>query len=250
MIDFKRVSKLYPNGHSALLDVSFSVSAGELVFVAGRSGAGKSTLLKLMALIERPSRGEVLVKGHPIQRLSPARIPYYRRQIGVVFQDHQLIVDRTVFDNVALPLKIHGSSDEVIQRRVMAVLERVGLDGKAWMFPPDLSGGEQQRVGVARAMVNRPALLLADEPTGNLDTRLSLEIFGLFEQFSALGTTVIIATHDLALTTRFNYRTLHLSNGHLTETTANAVGDLVLGDEQTIGKNQNIADLETDAASV
>ncbi|MEJ2743644.1 MAG: ATP-binding cassette domain-containing protein, partial [Gammaproteobacteria bacterium] len=158
---------------------------------------------------------EIFVLGHPIQRLPAHRIPHYRRQVGVIFQDHQLILDRTVFDNIALPLRIHGMSDENIHRRVRAVMSRVGLEGKAWQYPASLSGGEQQRVGVARAMVNRPGLLLADEPTGNLDPRLSLEIFRLFEQFSRLGTTVIIATHDTSLTEQFDYPRVHLHNGHV-----------------------------------
>ena len=215
MIEFKGVSKHYANGHSALVNVDLSVSQGELLFITGHSGAGKSTLLKLLALLERPSEGEVLVLGHPIGHLPPNRIAHYRRQVGVIFQDHQLILDRTVFDNVALPLRIHGMPDEDIRRRVRAVMSRVGLEGKAWQYPPSLSGGEQQRVGIARAMVNRPGLLLADEPTGNLDPELSLEIFRLFEQFSQFGTTVIIATHDTSLTDRFDYRQVHLHNGHL-----------------------------------
>jgi len=219
MIEFKGVSKYYANGHSALVNLNLKVAQGELIFIAGHSGAGKSTLLKLLALLERPSEGEVLVLGHPIQKLPASRIAHYRRQVGVIFQDHQLILDRTVFENVALPLRIHGMSDEDIRRRVRAVMTRVGLEGKAWQYPPALSGGEQQRVGIARAMVNRPGLLLADEPTGNLDPELSLEIFHLFEQFSQLGTTVIIATHDVALMERFGYRQVHLHNGHLVDST-------------------------------
>jgi cell division transport system ATP-binding protein len=215
MIEFKGVSKHFTNGHSALVSIDLSVKQGELLFITGHSGAGKSTLLKLLALLERPSEGEILVLGHPIQRLAAHRIPQYRRQVGVIFQDHQLILDRTVFDNIALPLRIHGMRDQDIRRRVRAVMARVGLDGKALLYPPALSGGEQQRVGIARAMVNRPGLLLADEPTGNLDPDLSMEIFRLFEQFSELGTTVIIATHDTMLTERFNYRQVHLHNGHI-----------------------------------
>jgi len=215
MIEFRGVSKHFTNGHSALVNINLSVSQGELLFITGHSGAGKSTLLKLLALLERPSEGEIFVLGHPIQRLAAHRIPHYRRQVGVIFQDHQLILDRTVFDNIALPLRIHGMRDEDIRRRVRAVMARVGLEGKAWLYPPALSGGEQQRVGIARAMVNRPGLLLADEPTGNLDPELSLEIFRLFEQFSELGTTVIIATHDTTLTEQFHYRGVHLHNGHI-----------------------------------
>lgn len=224
MIEFRDVSKHFANGQSALVNINLSVGQGELLFVTGHSGAGKSTLLKLLALLERPSEGEILVLGHPIQRLAAHRIPHYRRQVGVIFQDHQLILDRTVFDNIALPLRIHGMRDDDIRRRVRAVMARVGLEGKAWLYPPALSGGEQQRVGVARAMVNRPGLLLADEPTGNLDPALSLEIFRLFEQFSELGTTVLIATHDTTLTDRFNYRQVHLHNGHILSAAQTAHG--------------------------
>ncbi len=225
MIEFKDVSKHYANGHSALVSLNLQVEAGELLFIQGHSGAGKSTLLKLLALLERPSQGEILVQGHPIQKIPLSRIPYYRRQIGVIFQDHQLLTEKTVFENVALPLKIHGIDDHDIQRRVRAALSKVSLEGKAWMYPASLSGGEQQRVGIARAMVNRPGILLADEPTGNLDPELSAEIFQLFSLFSDLGTTVLVATHDLALIDRFNYRSVHLSHGHLVQVKSGTYSD-------------------------
>ncbi len=215
MIRFTNVSKRYPGGHEALRDVSFHLAPGEMAFLTGHSGAGKSTLLKLIALIERSSGGQVVVKGQNLNKLGRRKIPYHRRNIGVIFQDHRLLFDRTVFDNVALPLIIAGYSHDEIGRRVRAALDKVGLLGKEKLYPITLSGGEQQRVGIARAVVNKPALLLADEPTGNLDPQLSKEIMGIFEQFNRVGVSVLIASHDHALIRSLNKRVLMLDHGAL-----------------------------------
>jgi cell division transport system ATP-binding protein len=199
MIRFDNVSKRYSEGHDALLGVSFELAAGEMAFLTGHSGAGKSTLLKLIMLIERASRGQVLIGQRSLNRVTTSQIPYLRRQIGVVFQDHHLLFDRSVFDNVALPLQISGMSPRDQGRRVRAALDKVGLLNKETHNPLALSGGEQQRVGIARAIVNKPAILLADEPTGNLDPELSAEIMQLFQDLNSVGVTVLIATHDIAL---------------------------------------------------
>jgi len=215
MITFIQASKRYPGGHDALLNVSFELQQGEMAFLTGHSGAGKSTLLKLIALIERTSRGQVLVNGENTAKVKRWRIPYFRRKIGVIFQDHQLLFDRTVFDNVALPLVIAGYASAEIGRRVRAALDKVGLLHKEKSYPIALSGGEQQRVGIARAVVNKPALLLADEPTGNLDPELSWEVMQTFEQFRQVGVTVLVASHDLELINRMGHRILSLKNGKL-----------------------------------
>jgi cell division transport system ATP-binding protein len=215
MIRFDKVCMQYSADRVVLKDISFSVQRHEMVFITGRSGAGKSTLLKLLAVMERPTSGQIFVNEQPVHNLGAAAIPYYRRQIGVVFQDHQLLTDRTVFDNVALPLVITGCDDSDIGRRVRAVLDKVGLLKFEKCLPHQLSGGQQQRVGIARAMVNRPAILLADEPTGNLDPQLSIETLGLFKKFADLGTCVLIATHDLALIQYFNTRVLELNEGRM-----------------------------------
>ncbi len=215
MITFDDVSKSYPNGHQALSHVSLHVEAGEMVFVTGHSGAGKSTLLRLVALVERCTQGQVLVGGQNLGKLRAGRVPYYRRRIGITFQDHRLLPDRTVFDNVALPLVIAGYGHQETGRRVRAALDTVGLLGKERQLPEALSGGEQQRVGIARAVVNRPAVLLADEPTGNLDPELSREVMGLFERFHQVGVTVLIASHDLALIRRLGKRIVSLHSGRL-----------------------------------
>ncbi|RMD71110.1 MAG: cell division ATP-binding protein FtsE [Gammaproteobacteria bacterium] len=214
MIRFIQVSKRYPSCE-ALRHVSFHLAPGEMAFLTGRSGAGKSTLLKLIPLIERPSSGQVLFQGQNINRLRPRQIPWLRRRVGMVFQAHRLLEDRTVFDNVALPLIIEGLPYREVGRRVRAALDRVGLLGKERLYPVQLSGGEQQRVGIARAVVNRPPVLLADEPTGNLDPELSFEIMKLFERLHQLGTTVLIASHDTALIARMGYRVLSLNQGRL-----------------------------------
>ncbi|MDZ7803710.1 cell division ATP-binding protein FtsE [Thiohalophilus sp.] len=215
MIRFTSASKRYPGGYEALTNVSFHMPAGQMAFLTGHSGAGKSTLLKLIALLERPSRGQVLINNQNLARVGRRRIPYFRRNIGIIFQDHQLLFDRTVFDNVALPLIIAGQPQREIGRRVRAALDKVGLLNKEKAYPITLSGGEQQRVGIARAVVNKPLLLLADEPTGNLDPTLSAEIMGIFEDFSQVGVTVLVASHDLALISSLPYRRLTLEQGRL-----------------------------------
>ncbi len=215
MLRFEGVSKCYDNGREALKEVSFEVSTGELAFVTGHSGAGKSTLIKLTALVERPSRGRVLVGGIDLASLRRHHVPYHRRRVGVVFQDHRLLTDHTVFDNVALPLRVCGVRGREIGRRVRAALEMVGLRGREHSFPDGLSGGEQQRVGIARAVVHRPPLVLADEPTGNLDPQLSIDVMHLLEAFNRIGTTVIVATHDLGLIRRLPHRVLELRQGVL-----------------------------------
>lgn len=215
MIRFSEVYKRYTNQHEALSGLSFELGKGEMAFLTGHSGAGKSTLLKLIALIERSSQGQVWVNNQNLTRLPKWKVPYYRRKIGLVFQDHNLLHDRTVFDNVALPLIIAGENHREIGRRVRAALDKVGLLGKERSLPIALSGGEQQRVGIARAVVNRPPVLLADEPTGNLDPELSREIMHLFEQFNQVGVTVFIATHDQELINRMPYRQITLQQGRL-----------------------------------
>ncbi len=215
MIRFTHASKRYPGGHDALQDVTFHMPPGQMAFLTGHSGAGKSTLLKLIALLERSSRGQVFVNGQNLARVTRRRIPYLRRNIGIIFQDHQLLFDRTVFDNVALPLIIAGYPQREIGKRVRAALDKVGLLGKEKVYPVTLSGGEQQRVGIARAVVNKPPLLLADEPTGNLDPELSREIMRIFEDFSQVGVTVLVASHDLALIETLPYRVLRLQDGRL-----------------------------------
>jgi len=215
MINFIDVYKRYPNKHEALSGLSFQLEAGEMAFLTGHSGAGKSTLLKLIALIERSSHGQVLINNQNLSRLSARKVPYYRRQIGFVFQDHHLLHDRTVFDNIALPLIIAGINHRDISRRVRAALDKVNLLGKERSLPVALSGGEQQRVGIARAVVNRPPILLADEPTGNLDPELSREIMNLFQQFNQVGVTVVIATHDHDLIQTLPYRRLILQKGRM-----------------------------------
>lgn len=215
MIRFTNASKRYPGGHDALLNVNFHLEPGEMAFLTGHSGAGKSTFLKLIALIERTTRGQVVVNNQNLSKLKSSKIPYFRRNIGIIFQDHQLLFDRTVFDNVALPLIIAGYPHKEIGKRVRASLDKVGLLNKEKAYPITLSGGEQQRVGIARAVVNKPPLLLADEPTGNLDPDLSREIMGIFEQFSQVGTSVLVATHDLDMISRMPYRVLGLKQGQL-----------------------------------
>lgn len=215
MIEFENVSKRYDNGYEALSRVSFKVDPGEMLFLTGHSGAGKSTLMKLIMLLERPSNGHIIVDGQPLSRMSAGHIPYFRRNIGVVFQNHQLLFDRSVFDNVALPLQVAGLPHQEIGRRVRAALDKVSLLEKERLNPIVLSGGEQQRVGIARAVVNKPSMLLADEPTGNLDPELSEEIMTLFRQFNEVGVTIMIASHDVELLKRMNKRILGLVEGKL-----------------------------------
>ena len=215
MISFDAVSKRYADDPEALCEISFEIGKGEMAFVTGHSGAGKSTLLKLILAIEKSSSGEVVVNGANINRLPKRKIPYHRRQIGTVFQDHQLLADRTVGENVALPLQICGFNPGEAKRRVRAALDKVGLLTKERLYPGSLSGGEQQRVGIARAVVNRPSIILADEPTGNLDPDLSAEVMRVFEQFKNVGVCLLVASHEATLIRDFNYRILTLEKGKL-----------------------------------
>ena len=217
MIKFDRVSKLYPGGSRALADVSFTIERGSMVFLTGHSGAGKSTLLRLVMMLERASRGQVIVNGRNLGTTPDRLAPQVRRDTGMIFQDHKLLKDKTVADNVALPLMIAGLKYADIRKRVRGALDKVGLRDKESAWPLTLSGGEQQRVGIARAIVGMPPLLLADEPTGNLDPMLSRELFALFEQLSEQGTTVLIASHDLDLIRRMRKRVLVLSTGRLAD---------------------------------
>jgi cell division transport system ATP-binding protein len=215
MISFEDVSKTYPGGQQALVKVNFAIEAGEMAFLTGHSGAGKSTLLKLISIMERPSVGTVRINGYDLNTIKRRQIAYIRRDIGMIFQSHKLLMEKTVFDNVALPLVIEGYTHKEISKRVYTALDMVGLGDKAKFFPLMLSGGEQQRVGIARAVVNKPPILLADEPTGNLDPKLSMEIIRLFEEFNRAGVAVLIATHDLGLIARMRYRTLTLQKGRM-----------------------------------
>ncbi|WP_096085578.1 cell division ATP-binding protein FtsE [Agaribacterium haliotis] len=215
MISFSHVCKRYAGGKDALNDISFDIGEGEMVFLTGHSGAGKSTLLKLIMQIERATTGQLVIAGRNLGRMRSARVPQHRRQIGVVFQNHSLLFDRSVFDNVALPLQIAGYKPSDCGRRVRAALDKVGLLDKERQMPIALSGGEQQRVGIARAIVNKPPIVLADEPTGNLDPALSAEIMRLFEQFTEVGVTMLIASHDHGLIKRMDKRILALNEGSL-----------------------------------
>lgn len=215
MIRFDNVSKRYPNGYQALHGINLQIKQGEMVFVTGHSGAGKSTLLRLIPLLERPSNGQVLVSGINLSRLRRRRIPQLRRRVGMIFQDYRLLHDRSVYDNVALPLIVSGVPPLEIGRRVRAALDKVGLLEKETVAPITLSGGEQQRVGIARAVVSRPPILVADEPTGNLDPTLAWEIMQLFRDFQRVGVTVIIASHDLELVRRLRQRVIVLERGQL-----------------------------------
>ncbi len=215
MIVFTNVSKRYPNGTQALKNIQFHLKKGEMAFVTGHSGAGKTTLLRLIALIERNTGGQILVGGQNLSRLAAHRIPYLRRKIGFTYQDHRLLFDRTVFDNVALPLIVANFKPQDIRRRVRAALDKVGLLNKEKSYPITLSSGQQQRVGIARAVVNKPPILLADEPTGNLDPGLAKEIMNLYQEFNQVGVTVLIASHALGLIKAMGHRTLILQQGKL-----------------------------------
>ncbi|MAA54579.1 MAG: cell division ATP-binding protein FtsE [Porticoccaceae bacterium] len=217
MIEFDNLSKRYEGGFEALSKISFKMEAGEMAFLTGRSGAGKSTLLKLLMLMERPSSGNLLINGKNLNQLRKAQVPTYRRQLGVVFQNHRLLMDRSLYDNVSLPLQVSGYPRAEMSRRVRAALDSVGLLEREQLKPVELSGGEQQRIGIARAIVHKPRILLADEPTGNLDPQLSAEIMALFRRFQTVGVTVLIATHDVSLINRMRLRILRLDNGTLAE---------------------------------
>ncbi|MDD5274607.1 MAG: cell division ATP-binding protein FtsE [Methylovulum sp.] len=215
MLKFDNVSKRYPETGEVLRDISFHLRHGEMAFLTGHSGAGKSTLLKLIAVMERCTRGQIFLDGENLSAAKESQIPFLRRKMGFIYQDYKLLQDRTVFDNVALPLVIAGIGHQEIVRKVRAVLDKVGLSGKERKFPIALSGGEQQRVGIARAVVNKPPIIIADEPTGNLDPELATEIMRLFVSFQQVGVTVLIASHDISLITKMNHRVLKLANGQL-----------------------------------
>jgi len=215
LVSFSAVAKRYPGGQEALRDVSFALEPGELAFLTGRSGAGKSTLLKLIPAIERPSAGSVLVNGQNVGALKRAAIPYLRRNIGLVFQDQKLLYDRSVYDNVMLPLAFSAHPPKEAARRARAALDKVNLLGREKANPIQLSGGEQQRVAIARAVVNRPTLLVADEPTANLDAESAARILDIFVEFNRVGVTVLIATHDLQLVARYGKRALRLEGGRI-----------------------------------
>lgn len=215
MIRFDNVSKRYSSGHEAVSKLSLEVATGEMAFLTGHSGAGKSTLLKLIMMMERPTEGQIYFRQKNLSRVKGSQIAFHRRNVGVVFQNHQLLFDRSVFDNVALPLQIAGYDSRELARRVRAALDKVDLLDKEKLNPIVLSGGEQQRIGIARAVVNKPLLLLADEPTGNLDPALSADIMALFKQFNDVGVTVLIASHDIALIEKLQRRVITLADGQL-----------------------------------
>jgi len=215
MIDFDAVTMRYPEAGDVLRNVSFHLAKGEIAFLTGHSGAGKSTLLRLITVMERSSRGRVVLDGQDLRLAKEHQLPFIRRKMGVIYQDYKLLYDRTVFDNIALPLVIAGYGHHEVARRVRAALDKVNLTGKEKKYPLALSGGEQQRVGIARAVVNKPPIIIADEPTGNLDPELSAEIMILFEQFQQVGVTVLIASHDISLITQLNHRVLKLDHGQL-----------------------------------
>ena len=215
MINLSQVCKRYPGGIEALKDITLNIDEGEMVFVTGHSGAGKSTLLKLIAAIEAPSSGSLIINGQNLSQMRPAAIPFLRRNFGLIFQDHKLLYDRSAFDNVMLPLEITGFDRNEATKRVRAALDKVGLLAQEKSMPITLSGGEQQRLCVARAIVHRPAILLADEPTGNLDSAYSVEIMEMFKSFNQVGVTIVIATHDDLMIERFSPRTLRLQHGAL-----------------------------------
>ncbi|MHB1300732.1 MAG: cell division ATP-binding protein FtsE [Burkholderiales bacterium] len=215
MISFQAVGKRYPGGYDALKNITFSIEQGEMVFIAGHSGAGKSTLLKLVAAIERPTSGSILVRDQNLGRMKRSAVPYLRRNFGLVFQDHKLLFNRTVFENVFLPLQISAFDPREAGSRVRAALDKVGLLGREHAYPVELSGGEQQRLCIARAIVNRPAILIADEPTGNLDSEYSGIIMDMFKSFNQVGVTLLVSTHDEAMLDKLKPRVITLHQGEL-----------------------------------
>jgi cell division transport system ATP-binding protein len=220
MITFDNVTKRYPGSNEALTNVSFSIEQGELVYVTGHSGAGKSTLLKLMAAIERPTSGTVLINNQNVSKIKETTLPYIRRKFGLIFQDHKLLYDRNCYRNVALPLAINGITGAEAGKRIRAALDKVGLLNKEKAMPITLSGGEQQRLAIARAVVSRPSILIADEPTGNLDRNYADDILQLFNAFQQVGVTVIIATHDALGNVDASNKIIHLDHGKLQVATA------------------------------
>ncbi len=224
MIDFVDVTKIYPNGTVALKDVNFHVDKGEFVFVVGHSGAGKSTLLKLILREERPTEGEITVAGYDLVHMKNRKIPYLRRNLGVVFQDFRLIPTMTAYENVAFAMRVTNIPTRDIRKRVPYILHLVGLSDKAQVYPDELSGGEQQRVALARALVHNPQIIIADEPTGNIDPELSFEIMELLNAINNLGTTVLVVTHERDLVREFHRRTIRIENGGIVEDSADRKG--------------------------
>lgn len=215
MITFSQVSKRYPGGYEALAQVNLSIGKGEMVFLTGHSGAGKSTFLRLVAMMDQPSSGQITVNGQRLDHLKTREIAHYRSTLGITQQTPFLLNDRTVFENVSLPLQVQGAAPKTITKRVHAALDMVGLLSREKMLPPSLSGGEQQRVGIARAIVHKPAILLADEPTGNLDADLARDVMSLFEQLNQAGVGIVVATHDLALIASMKHRIVMLKGGRI-----------------------------------
>jgi cell division transport system ATP-binding protein len=227
-IEFRQVTRRFDGTREALREISARFEEGSMTFLTGHSGAGKSTFLRLLLCLDRPTRGQILVNGVNVAQLPQRRLAFYRQHLGAVFQDHHLLAERTVFDNVALPLRVTGTSERDVARRVRAALSLVGLLGREWQLPRQLSTGEQQRVGIARAVVGRPKILLADEPTGNLDPELSRDIMDVFRQFNQLGTTVIVASHDRELIESMGLRIIELAQGAIVwdSARAGAAGEL------------------------
>jgi cell division transport system ATP-binding protein len=243
VISLFNVTKKFASGQIALNNVSLQIASGEMVFLQGHSGAGKTTLLKMIGLLESPTRGHIVVNGQNINHLPPEKIPFYRRNLGFISQNPRLLDNHTVFDNVALPLVVTGADDQEIKRRTQAALERVGLLHKEKAYPLTLSEGERQRVSIARAVVHKPSFLLADEPTGNLDPALSMEIIKLFERFHKVGVTVLIASHDQSLIEKFTYRSLYLSQGQLVHSDKSPAS-VSVSTPQPLIKEKDLADVE------